>query len=170
MEKHDLLFVSRSMEFPDIGSSQPGTSPPATKSTFVDSAGLTERGDLPHGAAERPDVALGGVVQLRLRAERLLRRPPRRVDLLVGRREVRDAETADLDGAPVRAAEEDVSRAQLAMKYLKFGNGRCTYIVVVEPRECRIRFSSLYHNLHKSWAHPRAQPNQSYSWILCIDE
>ena len=81
----------------------------------------TERGDLPHGAAERPDVALGGVVQLRLRPERLLRRPPRRVDLLVGRREVRDAEPADLDGAPVRAAEEDVSRAQLAMKYLKLG-------------------------------------------------
>ena len=155
------------MEFPGSGSLQPGTSPPATKPTFVHGASLTESGDLPHGAAERPDVALGGVVQLRLRPERLLRRPPRRVDLLVGRREVRDAETADLDGAPVRAAEEDVSRAQLAMKYLKFGHGRCTYIVVVEPRECRIR---LYHNLHKSWAQPRAQPNQSYSWKSCIDE
>ena len=66
-------------------------------------------------------------MQLRLRAERLLRRPPRRVDLLVGRREVRDAEPADFDGAPVRAAEEDVSRAQLAMKYLKFGEKKqCT--------------------------------------------
>ena len=93
-------------------------------------------------------------MQLRLRPERLLRRPPRRVDLLVGRREVRDAETADLDGAPVRAAEEDVSRAQLAMKYLKFGEKKQCNIMVVKPRECRIRFSSLWHNLHKSWAQP----------------
>ena len=80
---------------------------------------LTECGDLPHCAAERPDVALGRVMQLGLRAQRLLRRPPRHVDLLVGRREVRDAEAADLDGATVGAAEEDVSRAQLAVEYLK---------------------------------------------------
>ena len=55
---------------------------------------------------------------LRPRPQRLLRRPPRHVDLLVGRREVRDAESADFDGAAVGAAEEDVTRAQLAMKYL----------------------------------------------------
>ena len=46
-----------------------------------------------------------------VRAQRLLRRPPRRVDLLVGRREVRDAKAADSNGAAVGAGEEDVARA-----------------------------------------------------------
>ena len=51
--------------------------------------------------------------------QRLLRRPPRHVDLLVGGREVGDAETSNFDGATVGAAQEDVARAQLSMKYLK---------------------------------------------------
>ena len=90
----------------------------ASKQNLSSSYGLTERGDFPHCAAEGPNVALGRVV-LVVRAQRLLRRPPRAVDLLVGRREVRDAKAADFNGAAVGAAEEHVARAQFAMEYLK---------------------------------------------------